>query len=237
MTRHPALGLKSNGPSRATQSILGELKMTLYSPTDVRTGSYQLKRPIKPARALTGSPSIMLPNGPECLNCECVRLRQQVEKKIGLERHSQRKSVVIEMAAHDLRGLISGIPNASNYLLGEAHGLPEDHLPLWGGFAASSKFIRRTRITAAEQRTVFKAFRRSKPASKTSGTGLGGSKTLEDPGAGSWPWNPDYVFRCCLYCRRHYRHPRHRAGPQVASRHVSPSGADKIELRLRQRGG
>jgi hypothetical protein len=47
--------------------------MTLCSPTGVKTGSYQLKRPIKPARALTGSPSIMLPNGPECLNCECVR--------------------------------------------------------------------------------------------------------------------------------------------------------------------
>jgi signal transduction histidine kinase len=64
-----------------------------------------------------------------------------VKKNIGIERHSQRKSMVIDMTAHDLRGLISGIPNASNYLLGEAHGLPEDHPPLWGGSAASSKFI------------------------------------------------------------------------------------------------
>jgi K+-sensing histidine kinase KdpD len=64
-----------------------------------------------------------------------------VKKNIGLERHSQRKSLVIDMAAHDLRGLISGILNASNYLLGWAHGLPEDRLPLWGGIAASSKFI------------------------------------------------------------------------------------------------
>jgi histidine kinase/DNA gyrase B/HSP90-like ATPase len=142
VTRHPALGLKSNGPSRATQSILGELKMTLYAPTGVKTGSYQLKRPIKPARALTGSPSIMLPNGPECLKCECVGLRRQlVKKNMGLKRHSQRKSMVIDKTAHDLRGLISGIPNASNYLLGEAHGLPEDHLPLWGGIAAPSNFI------------------------------------------------------------------------------------------------
>jgi signal transduction histidine kinase len=116
--------------------------MTLYSPTGVKTGSYQLKRPINPARALTGSPSIMLPNGPECLKCECVRLRRQlVKKNIGLERHSQSKSLVIDKTAHDLRGLISGIPNASNYLLGEAHGLPEDHLPSWEGIAASSKFI------------------------------------------------------------------------------------------------
>jgi hypothetical protein len=38
-----------------------------------------------------------------------------VKKNIGLERHSQRRSLVID----------------TNYLLGEAHGLPEDHLPLW----------------------------------------------------------------------------------------------------------
>jgi signal transduction histidine kinase len=115
--------------------------MTLSSPTGRKTGIYQLKGPIKPARGLTGSPPIMTPDGPECLNWECVRLRRQLMKKnIGLEKLSRRKSLIIDMAAHDLRGLISGILNASYYLLGEADGLPEDHLPLLRGIAASSKF-------------------------------------------------------------------------------------------------
>jgi hypothetical protein len=32
-----------------------------------------------------------------------------VKNNIGPERHSQRKSLVIDMGAHDLRGLITGI--------------------------------------------------------------------------------------------------------------------------------
>lgn len=115
--------------------------MTLSSPTGRKMGIYQLERPTKPARELTGSLSIMPPDRPECLNWECVRLRRQlVKKNIGLEKLSRRRSLIIDMAAHDLRGLISGILNASNYLLGEADGLPEDHLPLLRGIAASSKF-------------------------------------------------------------------------------------------------
>lgn len=113
--------------------------MTLSSPAGKKTGIYQLKG-IKPARGLTGSPPIMTADGAECLNWECVRFRRQLMKKnFGLEELSRRKSLIIDMAAHDLRGLISGILNASNYLLGEADGLPDDHLPLLRGIAASSK--------------------------------------------------------------------------------------------------
>ena len=114
--------------------------MTLSSSTGKKTGVYLKKLPIKAVGVLTGSLSITLPDGPGCLNRECVCLRRQlVKNNIGLEKLSRRKSLIIDMAAHDLRGLVSGILTASNYLLGEADGLQEDHLPLLRGIAASSK--------------------------------------------------------------------------------------------------
>ena len=172
-----------------------------------------MKRSIKPSRALTGSRSIMLPNGPECLKCECVRFRRQPVKNIGIERHSQRKSLGIDLAAHDLRGLISGIPNACNCLLGEAHGLPEDHPPRWGGIAASSKFI----LSLIENIV------------QLSGIDTRELRWVLQPADLLWLTEQSFSRKRVEAGRKH--------GPRMATRRVGPSGGEKFELRLSQRGG
>jgi signal transduction histidine kinase len=101
-----------------------------------------LKRPPKPARGLAGSPGIMSPDRLECLDRELVRLRRQlVKKNTELEKVGRDRSRTLGMTAHDLRNPISGILNASEYLLGDAHGLAEDQLLLLRAITTSSKFM------------------------------------------------------------------------------------------------
>lgn len=101
-----------------------------------------LKQPLKPARALTGSPGRMPPDRADCLNCELVRLRRQlVKKNTELEKLSRDRSRILGRAAHDLRNPTNGILSASEYLLGDPDGLEEDQLLLLKAIAASSKFM------------------------------------------------------------------------------------------------
>jgi signal transduction histidine kinase len=101
-----------------------------------------LQGPPKPARVLCGSPGIVPQDRPEFLNSQLTSLRRQLVKKtIELKKLSREKSRILGMAAHDLRNPISGILNASDYLLGDPNGFAEDQLLLLRSISASSKFM------------------------------------------------------------------------------------------------
>ena len=100
-----------------------------------------LKRPPKPAVGLAGSPGIMSADRLEDLDFELVRLRRQLVKKNTELEKVRDTSRTLGMTAHDLRNPISGILNASEYLLGDADGLAEDQLLLLRAITASSKFM------------------------------------------------------------------------------------------------
>jgi signal transduction histidine kinase len=101
-----------------------------------------LKRLPKPARGLAGFTGDNAAGPLECLDCELVRLRRQlVKKNTELEKVGRDTSRTLGMTAHDLRNPISGILNASEYLLADADSLAEDQLLLLRAITASSKFM------------------------------------------------------------------------------------------------
>jgi signal transduction histidine kinase len=83
----------------------------------------------------------MSPDRLEFFDGELVRLRRQLVKKNTELEKVRDTSRTLGMTAHDLRNSISGILNASEYLLGDADGLAEDQLLLLRAITASSKFM------------------------------------------------------------------------------------------------
>jgi signal transduction histidine kinase len=79
------------------------------------------------------------------INSELINGQRQLAKKHAkLQKVSAGKSQVLRMVAHDLRNPLSGILNATEYLLGDAEGvLEETDLKLLQGIESTSRFMLR----------------------------------------------------------------------------------------------
>ena len=79
------------------------------------------------------------------INSELVdRQRQLAKKHAKLQKVSAGKSQILRMVAHDLRNPLSGILNATKYVLGDVEGLLEENdLKLLQGIESTSRFMLR----------------------------------------------------------------------------------------------
>ena len=79
------------------------------------------------------------------INSELVSGQRQLAKKHAkLQKVSAGKSRILRMVAHDLRNPLSGILNATEYVLGDAEGLLEENdLKLLQGIESTSRFMLR----------------------------------------------------------------------------------------------